>query len=100
MLKDSHGICVLGTFRHRLTEWGNIATVVENGMFYSNENWQPFVAKLYADYGFLYRIIWILCYRPLVYLFRIFRGGISLGRVATAQGMSNQPAFVSYMLNF
>jgi len=35
MLKDSHGICVLGTFTHRLTECDKIATVVENGVFYS-----------------------------------------------------------------
>jgi len=37
MLKDSHGICVFGTLRHRLTECDNIATVVENGVFYSTQ---------------------------------------------------------------
>jgi len=35
MLKDSHGVCVVGTFTHSLTECDKIAAVVENGVFYS-----------------------------------------------------------------
>lgn len=79
MLKDSHSICVLGTFIHRLTECDKIATVVENGVFYSSKNSQPFVSKCYSDHGFLYRIILTFFTDLVLYLFRIFRGGVRVG---------------------